>query len=104
MKRMLVFIVLLGCSAPPAPPAPKAPAPPTVMRPNMVGPYGPWLADQVLGDGPARYSLRTNQGLTVGQWRSLARRRLLECMAPVDLGGKPEVRVDKTTPYDGLDI
>jgi len=70
----------------------------------MVGPYGPWLADQVLGDGPARYSLRTNQGLTVGQWRSLARRRLLECMAPVDLGGKPEVRVDKTTPYDGLDI
>jgi len=25
-------------------------------------------------------------------------------MAPVDLGGKPEVRVDKTTPYDGLDI
>src|SRR5436305_1388347 len=30
---------------------------------NQLGPYGPWLADDVLGDGPARLSFRT------GQWK-----------------------------------
>ena len=32
------------------------------------------------------------------------RERVLECIAPVDLGGKPEVTVTGRTTYDGLDI
>lgn len=103
MNRMLVFLLLLGCSSPP-PPAPKAPVVPTPMRPNMVGAYGPWLADQVLGDGPARMSFRMGEWDNVDQWRGVARARVLECIAPVNLGGKPDVRVDSTTTYDGLEI
>jgi len=34
----------------------------------------------------------------------VARKRVLECMAPVDLGGKPTVIVTGRTTYDGLDI
>jgi dienelactone hydrolase len=74
------------------------------MRPNMTGAYGPWLADQVLGEGPARLSFRSGAWSNVDEWRRVARRRVLECMAPVDLGGRPEVRVDRTTTYDGLEI
>src|SRR4029079_8618835 len=33
-------------------------------RLNMVGPYGAWLSEKVLGDGPARLSFRT------GKWKS----------------------------------
>jgi dienelactone hydrolase len=68
----------------------------------MVGAYGPWLADQVLGNGPARLSFRTGQWPTLDAWRSVARARVWECLAPVDLGGKPDVRVESTHVVDGL--
>jgi len=73
-------------------------------RINQVGSYGPWLADKVLGDGPARLSFRTGKWQSVDEWRSAARNRVLECMAPVDLGGKPTVTVTGRTTYDGVDI
>src|SRR3954454_7143939 len=73
-------------------------------RINQVGSYGPWLADKVLGDGPARLSFRNGKWQSVDEWRSAARKRVLECMAPVDLGGKPTVTVTGRTTYDGLDI
>ena len=76
----------------------------TAPRINQVGSYGPWLADQVLGDGPARMSFRTGQWKSVDEWRAAARKRALECIAPVDLGGKPVVTVTRRTTYDGLDI
>ena len=76
----------------------------TAPRVNQVGEYGPWLADQVLGDGPARLSFRTGKYKSVDQWRAVARKRALECIAPVDLGGKPEVTVTGRTTYDGLDV
>jgi dienelactone hydrolase len=76
----------------------------TEPRVNQVGSYGPWLADRVLGNGPARLSFRTGKWKTVDEWRSAARKRVLECMAPVDLGGKPVVTVTGRTTYDGLDI
>jgi hypothetical protein len=64
------------------------------VRENMVGPYGPWLSEKVLGGGPARLSFRTGKWKTLDEWRAAGRARLLDCMAPVDLGGVPEVRVD----------
>ncbi len=72
--------------------------------PNQAGSYGPWLADRVLGDGPARLSFRTGKWKSVDEWRQAARKRALECIAPVDLGGPPVVTVTSRTTYDGLDI
>jgi len=74
------------------------------MRKNMIGAYGPWAADRVLGKGPARLSFRTGKWKTLDAWRRVARKRLLECIAPVDLGGVPKVRVDSETVWDGLHI
>jgi dienelactone hydrolase len=73
-------------------------------RENQVGVYGPWLADEVLGNAPARMSFRTGKWKNVDEWRQAARKRALECIAPVNLGGKPVVTVTGRTSYDGLDI
>jgi len=102
------FVLLLTASCAKTlynPTPPPRPRPPTPMRPNMTGAYGPWLADTVLGDGPARLSFRTGRwAADLDLWRAEARRRVLECMAPVDLGGRPEVRVDAQAVYDGLHV
>ena len=45
------------------------------LRPNMVGAYGPWLAETVLGDGPAALSFRNGRWKDVEQWRTAARKR-----------------------------
>jgi dienelactone hydrolase len=76
----------------------------TGMRENMTGAYGPWLADLVLGKGPARLSFRTGSWKNLNAWRPAARKRVWECMAPVDLGGLPQVRVESRHEYDGLHI
>ncbi len=76
----------------------------TAPRVNQVGAYGPWLADRILGEGPARLSFRTGKWKSVEEWRAVARKRALECIAPVDLGGRPEVTVTRRATYDGLDI
>lgn len=100
MKRLTLLVFLAGCSGAGSAP----PAEPTPMRPNMTGAYGPWLADHVLGQAPGRLSLRSGQYVMINPWREAARKRVWECLAPVDQGGPPEVRVDGTTVYDGLDI
>ena len=99
MRRWLLLL-LMGCGG--AETAGRGE--PTPMRPNMTGAYGPWLADEVLGSQPGRLSLRSGQFGQLNSWRTAARKRVLECIAPVDLGGVPEVRVDGRTTYDGLDI
>jgi dienelactone hydrolase len=71
---------------------------------NQLGPYGSWLANDVLGDGPARLSFRTGQWKDVGKWRRVGRKRVLECIGPVNLGGPPVVTVTGRTTYDGVDI
>ena len=81
-----------------------AKASPPMPRLNMVGQYGPWLSEKVLGDGPARLSFRTDKWKSLDEWRVVARARVWECMAPVDLGGQPEVRLDSTHEFDGLHI
>jgi len=98
--RRWLLLLLMGCGG--AETAGRGE--PTPMRPNMTGAYGPWLADEVLGSQPGRLSLRSGQFGQLNSWRTAARKRVLECIAPVDLGGVPEVRVDGRTTYDGLDI
>lgn len=73
-------------------------------RPNMVGAYGPWLADDVLGREPGRLSFRTGRWTSVDEWRNVARQRVVERLAPVDLGGVPEVEVVSRHTFDGLDF
>jgi dienelactone hydrolase len=70
----------------------------------MVGAYGPWLSNEVLGDGPARLSFRNENWESVDEWRAAGRKRLSECIAPVDLGGNPKVTVKSRNTVDGLDI
>jgi dienelactone hydrolase len=74
------------------------------VRINMVGTYGPWLADQVLGSAAGRLSFRTGKWNRVEDWRRAARQRVLECIAPVDMGESPKVTVTSRQTYDGLDI
>lgn len=71
---------------------------------NMVGPYGDWLSNQVLGDQPGKLSFRSSPGNDIGAWRMAARKRTWECIAPVDPGKTPDVRVDSQHDYDGLHI
>jgi dienelactone hydrolase len=74
----------------------------STVRPNMTGAYGPWLADTVLGEKPGALSFRTGRWNDVNEWRKAARKRTWECIAPVSLGGVPEVRVDAKREFDGL--
>jgi dienelactone hydrolase len=76
---------------------------PTV-RPNMAGAYGPWLSETVLGDGPAAMSFRTGKWKDVREWQAAGRKRVLDCIRPVNLGGMPDVRVDGRRTFDGLEI
>ena len=48
----LLLVSLISLEFKPSGQAPRKES--TPMRPNMTGSYGPWLADEVLGDGPAR--------------------------------------------------
>jgi dienelactone hydrolase len=48
--------------------------------------------------------LEAASGKTWVQWRRTARKRVLECIAPVELGGPPAVTVTGRTTYDGVDI
>jgi len=74
------------------------------VQPNMAGAYGPWLAHEVLGEGPAAMSFRTGRWKDVREWQAAGRKRVLESIRPVDLGGPPEVRVDSRHVYEGLEI
>jgi len=104
--RVLVFALALGAIAPAVgaqvPPGSGEAEPP--LRPNMVGAYGPWLADRILGLEPPRLSFRTGRWESVDEWRRVARKRVLERLAPVDLGGPPEVTVVSRHSFDGLDF
>jgi dienelactone hydrolase len=73
------------------------------MQPNMIGAYGPWAAS-LAGDGPARLSFLQPQWSDVEAWRPVARQRLLDCLAQPDLGGVPQVRVQRQATCEGLSI
>jgi dienelactone hydrolase len=107
-RRLVLFagFLIVSVSVADAQPSAKPASPPrqSDARPNMVGAYGPWLANEVLGDGPARLSFRSGKWKSLDQWRSVARKRVWDCLAPVDLGGKPEVRVESSGEYDGLHV
>lgn len=70
---------------------------------NMIGAYGPWAASLV-GEGPARMSLRNPKWTDVEAWRTAARQRLRDCLLQPDAGGVPKAEVVHRFDFDGLDI
>jgi dienelactone hydrolase len=73
------------------------------MKPNMIGAYGPWAAD-IVGDGPAELSYRSDRFSDVDAWRSEATARALELLAQPETGAAPEAEVVRTAVIDGVAI
>jgi dienelactone hydrolase len=71
------------------------------IRPNMIGAYGPWAAE-IVGEGPARLSLRNPRWTDLDAWRAAARQRLHECLLQPQTGGVPQATVQHRFEYDGL--
>jgi dienelactone hydrolase len=74
------------------------------VRVNMTGAYGPWLSESVLGDRPGSLSFRSGRFTDVNRWRQTSQKRVWECIAPVNLDGVPEVRIDGRHVIDGLAV
>ena len=74
------------------------------MRENMIGAYGPWAAERVLGDDPPELSLRRGGWEDLEAWREVARAKALQCIAPVELGRAPEVSLQERGEFEGLAI
>jgi dienelactone hydrolase len=75
----------------------------SAFEPNMLGAYGPWAA-ALAGAGPAALSWRRGGWPDVETWRTQARARVWECLAPPDTGGIPDVQIRRSCIYDGLHI
>lgn len=74
---------------------------PPAVEPNMIGAYGPWAAG-IVGDQPARLSFLQSQFTDVEAWRKQAKARVMDCLAPPDVGPLADVRVDHSEVFDGL--
>jgi hypothetical protein len=72
------------------------------MDPTMLGAYGPWAV--LLADCPASLSFRREEWTDAEIWRSVARQRLLQRLAPPPSGVMPEVIVHRRSVYDGLHV
>jgi hypothetical protein len=62
------------------------------MEPNMIGAYAP-SGEAVLVDRPAALSFRNARFADVEEWRTEARAKAREILAPTDLGGTPKPKV-----------
>jgi len=71
---------------------------------NMMGSYGSYFSNQILGNAPGNLSFRSGKWKDAKEWRSLARKRLLECMAPIKIDNRPEVKIESIKEFDGLHV
>ena len=69
---------------------------------NMVGAYGPWIAD--LPGDPGRLSFRSDAFEDLDGWRELALGRARTCIAAPSLSPVSDLRVDGQSEYDGLHV
>ncbi len=70
---------------------------------SVIGPYGKWAAGLV-GEKVPSLSFRRSEWTELESWRKAASGRLVERLGIPDLGGMPEVKVNKQYTYDGLDV
>ena len=69
---------------------------------SIIGSYGPW-ADGLVKDPPS-LSFRKREWNDLGSWKGKALQKTRELISPPDIGGSPEVKVEKKYDYDGLEI
>ncbi len=70
---------------------------------SIIGQYGTWAASLNDGKLPS-LSFRRKEWTQIETWREAAKKRLLERLAIPDIGGMPEVKINKQYTYDGLHI
>lgn len=70
---------------------------------SIIGLYGPW-ANSLLERELPEFSLRREDWQDLDIWRDLARNSLKERLAIPEIGGMPEVKVNRQFTYDGLHI
>ena len=70
---------------------------------SVIGPYGEWAASLTESQLPS-LSFRRKEWGNLKKWRRAADMRVRERMAIPDIGGMPDVSVEKQYTYDGLHI
>jgi len=70
---------------------------------SVIGPYGRWAASLTEGTPPS-LSFRRKEFTDLESWRKAARQRLDDRLAAPDMGGMPDVRIEKRYDYDGLHV
>lgn len=70
---------------------------------SIIGLYGPWAASLMEKKLPS-FSFRRNEFNNIDDWRTMARRAVIERLGIPDVGGLPKVTVKKNYQYDGLHI
>jgi dienelactone hydrolase len=70
---------------------------------SMIGLYGPW-ANSINENKIPSFSFRKKEWTAVETWRKAAKQRVVDRLAIPDIGGLPEVKVNKKYSYDGLQI
>jgi dienelactone hydrolase len=70
---------------------------------SIIGLYGQWATSQMQKKLPA-FSFRKKEWKNLGEWKKAARDQVIRRMAIPDLGGMPEVKVNKAYTHDGLHI
>ena len=70
---------------------------------SIIGEYGRWASGLLEKELPS-FSLRKDAWTDLATWQKAAKQRLADRMAIPDIGGMPEVKVNKQYVYDGLHI
>jgi dienelactone hydrolase len=70
---------------------------------SVIGPYGPWV-NGLYNERLPSLSFRQANYDDVNAWRTKAKAKVRERLGVPDLGDAPEVKVNKTYTYDGLQV
>jgi dienelactone hydrolase len=70
---------------------------------NLIGPYGKWASER-MDEALPSFSFRRDEWRDIEKWRTAARKQAGARIAMPDLGGTPEVKINKQYQYDGLHI
>jgi dienelactone hydrolase len=70
---------------------------------SLIGGYGDWASTLLKGELPS-LSFRRKEWSKIDDWQKAAKGRTIERLAIPDIGGLPEVKINKQYTYDGLHI
>ena len=70
---------------------------------SVIGAYGEWAANMLDRDLPS-LSFRRKEWTSLEQWRGIAMKKAEERVAMPDIGGVPDVKINRQYIYDGLHV